>query len=88
VTQPTSLTSSMTWNCTGGVQSTATDPNNWVTTWTYNDSDAWRPTQVSDTGSSIPTNLWYWTGPTAFESTQVLGSGTTVEIIDSTDSLG
>jgi RHS repeat-associated protein len=42
------LTQSYTWNCTGGVQLTATDENNQVTSATYNDAYFWRPNALTD----------------------------------------
>jgi RHS repeat-associated protein len=48
VSEPLSLSRSMTWNCTGGVQLTSTDENNQPTTATYNDAYFWRPASVAD----------------------------------------
>lgn len=48
VSEPLSLSRSMTWNCTGGVQLTSSDENNQPTTATYNDAYFWRPASVAD----------------------------------------
>jgi len=45
---PLSLSRSMTWNCTGGVQLTATDENSKTVTTTYNDPYFWRPASATD----------------------------------------
>lgn len=58
VAEPLSLSKSMTWNCTGGVQLTATDENSQTTTTNYNDAYFWRPASVADpTGAT--TNFCY-----------------------------
>lgn len=43
-----SLSTSMTWNCNGGVQLTSVDANGQTTTTTYNDQYFWRPNVVID----------------------------------------
>jgi RHS repeat-associated protein len=48
ITEPLSLTRSMTWNCIGGLQLTAKDENNQTVTTTYNDPAFWRPNIVTD----------------------------------------
>ncbi len=49
VTPPiTGLSTSATWNCTGGVALTTTDPNGKVTTATYTDPYYWRPASSQD----------------------------------------
>jgi RHS repeat-associated protein len=45
------LSSSQTWNCTGGVQLTSTDENGQTTTASYTDPYFWRPASTTD-----PTN--------------------------------
>ena len=82
VTFPTvgsvTLTRSMSWDCNGGVQLTATDENNQATTYTYSDSNhTWRPTQISwpDGGSTsfgyTDTPGWFAVGRTdTMSSTQ------------------
>src|ERR1043165_9196077 len=49
VSEPLSLSHSMTWNCTGGVQLSATDENGAVTSSTYTpDQYFWRPSKTTD----------------------------------------
>src|SRR5712692_9791882 len=58
-TEPISgLSTSATWNCTGGVQLTAVDENGQTTTTTYNDPYFWRPASVQDPTGAI-TNFCY-----------------------------
>jgi RHS repeat-associated protein len=52
VTEPLSLSQSMTWNCTGGVQLTSTDENIKTTTTAYTDPYFWRPASVTDPSSA------------------------------------
>jgi RHS repeat-associated protein len=54
----TSLSTSQTWNCTGGVQLTAVDENNQTTTTTYSDPYFWRPAYVTDPTGAV-TNYCY-----------------------------
>jgi RHS repeat-associated protein len=55
VSEPLSLSRSMTWNCTGGVLTSVTDENSKTTTTTYaNDPYYWRPDSVTDpTGAAV-----------------------------------
>jgi RHS repeat-associated protein len=47
ISEPLGMSRSFAWNCTGGVQSSATDENNQITSTTWNDPYFWRPAQVS-----------------------------------------
>jgi RHS repeat-associated protein len=59
VTEPLSLSRSMTWNCTGGVQLTATDENSQTITSTYSSDPAfWRPNAITDQANNQWTS-WY-----------------------------
>jgi hypothetical protein len=49
------LTRSMTWNCTGGVQLTATDENAQITTTSYTDPYYWRPASTTDRTGAVTT---------------------------------
>jgi hypothetical protein len=52
------LSTSQTWNCTGGVQLTSTDENSKITTMAYTDPYFWRPASIADpTGAT--TNYCY-----------------------------
>ena len=46
VTEPLTMSRSMTWSCTGGVQLTAVDENTQQTTIVYNDPYFWRPAEI------------------------------------------
>jgi RHS repeat-associated protein len=49
VSEPLSLSRSMTWNCTGGVQTSVTDENGKTVTTAYNtDAYFWRPNAITD----------------------------------------
>jgi RHS repeat-associated protein len=87
VALPLSLTSSQTWNCTGGIKTSATDANGKTTTFTYTDPDYWRITSVTDAASNV-TNMTY-NGATSVESSLVFnGSNSTVDVLKTVDSLG
>jgi RHS repeat-associated protein len=62
VIEPLSLSRSMTWNCTGGVQLSTTDENSQVTSTTYSDSYFWRPASASDQESNS-TGFYYGANP-------------------------
>ncbi len=47
------LSTSKTWNCTGGVQLTSVDENNQANTTTYNDAYFWRPASVTDPTGAV-----------------------------------
>jgi RHS repeat-associated protein len=53
VTEPLSLSRSMTWNCTGGVQLTNLDENSKTTTTAYSDAFFWRPASVTDPAGAV-----------------------------------
>jgi RHS repeat-associated protein len=48
ISEPLGLSRSMTWNCSGGVQTSVTDENSKTTTTAYSDADFWRPASVTD----------------------------------------
>jgi len=48
ITEPLSLSGSVSWNCTGGVLTSVTDENGKTISTTYNDSYFWRPASVTD----------------------------------------
>lgn len=52
VSEPLSLSRSMTWNCTGGVNLTVTDENSQTTTTAYTDPYFWRPASLTDPASA------------------------------------
>jgi RHS repeat-associated protein len=53
VSEPLSLSRSLVWNCTGGVQTSATDENGKVTANTYSDPYFWHPQSVTDAASNV-----------------------------------
>ncbi len=64
VSEPLSLSQSMTWNCTGGVQLTSTDENSKTTATAYNtDPYFWRANAVTDQASNT-INIGYAPGGT------------------------
>ena len=92
VTKPLSLTKSMTWNCTGGVETSITDENGKTTSATYStDPDFWRPNTTTDQESNA-TNMTYTvtsTGVTSVESSLLFnGSVSTSDVLTTQDGLG
>jgi hypothetical protein len=82
LSEPMSLSVSMTWNCTGGVLTQKKDPNGNPTNYTYGDANYWRVTGTSfpDGGSTSTTynfgtnSPWTVTTSTAKDnSTNVTG---------------
>jgi len=87
IAEPLSLSGSMVWNCTGGVEVSVTDENNQTVSITYNDPDFWRPNVVEDQESNV-TNIAY-TGATSAESSlNFNGSISTSDALVTLDSLG
>jgi RHS repeat-associated protein len=86
VNEPLSLTKSMVWSCTGGVQTSVTDENGQPTTVVYNDADFWRPHSVTDPSLAVST-LTY-TGPTSVESSTPLNGTSTSDALITLDTLG
>ncbi|MGD0098247.1 MAG: RHS repeat-associated core domain-containing protein [Terracidiphilus sp.] len=85
----TSLTTSATWNCTGGVMATSTDVNNNVTTYNYGSDPFWRPTSILDAAGNT-TNYTYQT-PSS-NTTEVTmnfnGGASTNDVLTTYDGLG
>jgi len=48
VSEPMSLSRSMAWNCTGGVETSVTDENGHTSSASYTDPDFWRPASNTD----------------------------------------
>lgn len=81
------LSQSMTWNCTGGVETSVTDENGQKTTYTYNDPYYWRINATSDPENNT-TNFTY-ASPTSVEATLNFNSGnSTVDLLTTLDGLG
>jgi RHS repeat-associated protein len=92
----TTLSTSATWNCTGGVQLTSVDENSQTTTTAYTDPYFWRPVSITDPAGAVTTYCYgLVTGSTcAINSNQVetalaFNSGnSTVDNLTTLDSLG
>lgn len=85
ISEPLSLSRSMVWNCTGGVQTSVTDENGEPTTTTYNDAYFWRPNKVTDAASNVA-NFTY-EAQVSVEGSVVFGSSTT-DTLATADGLG
>ena len=77
VVLPNSLSTSMTWNCNGGVELTAQDANGSTTTTNYTDPNFWRPTSVVAPWTSAATTT------TNFTYTPYNTGNQTLENVDS-----
>jgi RHS repeat-associated protein len=87
VSEPLSLSGSMVWNCTGGVETSTTDENSQTVSMTSNDPDFWRISSSSDQESNV-TNVTY-TGQTAMEGALVFNSNaSTSDVLGNVDGLG
>src|SRR6202046_4999014 len=87
VTEPLSLTRSMTWNCTGGVETSVTDENGKTTSAAYStDPDFWRPNSTTDQASNV-TNMTYG-GQTSVESSLLFSTASTADNLTTVDGLG
>jgi len=87
VSKPLSLSKSLTWNCTGGVQLTSVDENNQTTTTAYSDPYFWRPASATDP-TNATANVTY-ASHTQAEAFLTFNSGTsTLDMLATRDSLG
>jgi RHS repeat-associated protein len=87
VNLPLSLSRSMTWNCTGGVQLSATDQNGNSTSTAYTDSYFWRPASATDQLNNTA-NVAYLSA-TATEGTFTFnGNSSTMDGRSKVDGLG
>ncbi len=87
VNGPLSLSSSMTWNCTGGVELSATDANGNVVSTTYSDPYFWRSAKATDQLNNDATMTY--AGPTTAETALTLNSGlSTVDARAKVDGFG
>jgi RHS repeat-associated protein len=86
VSEPLSLSRSMTWDCNGGVMKSSTDENNQPTTAAYTDP-LWRITSATNQG--YPATNYTYPDPNHFESYMNFnGSASTVDTTTQTDGLG
>ncbi len=87
VSEPLTLSRSMTWNCTGGVTTSVTDENGKISSTSFTDAYFWRPHSSTDP-LSVVTNLTY-TGQTSVESSMLFNAnGSTADTLATADSLG
>jgi RHS repeat-associated protein len=88
VSEPLSLSRSMTWNCTGGVQATSVDENIQTVTTTWNDPYFWRPKSFTDQAGYI-TYLAYSVGGTIIDQSLEFNSNNSmVNVAHNLDGLG
>jgi len=87
VNEPLSLSRSMVWNCTGGVQTSVTDENGNTSSAAYTDTYFWRKSSTTDAASNV-TNIAYDSANQA-ESTLLFNSdNSTVDVLSTLDTLG
>ena len=87
VSEPLSLSRSMTWNCTGGIETSLTDENSQPTSYTYSNPDFWRLDSLQDAASDV-VNYTY-TGASSVEGSLLFnGSASTVDVLTTRDGLG
>ncbi len=87
VTEPLSLSMSMTWNCTGGVELTSTDENGKISSTAYTDTHFWRPSSTTDATGAV-TNITYPTFTRTERSMPVNGTASVVDVLQTVDGLG
>jgi YD repeat-containing protein len=75
----------MTWNCTGGVETSATDENGKTTSAAYTDSYFWRPSSTADQLSNTTNNTY--NGQASVEAAMSFGSSTS-DVLATLDGLG
>jgi len=88
---PLNLSTTATWNCTGGVMTSSLDANQQPTSYQYkNDSSFWRPDNMTDALSNV--TAYTYTAPTPTtpaqaESALTFGSST-VDVLATLDTFG
>ena len=81
------LSQSMAWNCTGGVETSATDENGNPASATYSDSYFWRPASSNDPEQN--TTNYAYANPNSVESSLMFNSnGSTTDVLAALDGLG
>lgn len=87
INEPLSLSASAAWNCTGGVQTSATDENGNTVSTSYTDAYFWRPYSFEDQLSNY-TYLTY-TAQTSVESSMTFnGLNSVSDVLNTVDGLG
>jgi RHS repeat-associated protein len=90
VNLPLSLSTSTVWNCTGGVATSATDPNGKITSSSFTDANFWRPASVTDPASAVTSFTYPASSPyNNAESKLLFNSGSSViDALTTVDGLG
>lgn len=83
ISEPLSLSRSITWSCSGAVATSFTDENGQTTTVSYNDPNFWRTTGSTDQENN-QTAFSYSSNDTAVESALTFNGGNSVVDIRST----
>ncbi len=85
---PLGLSVSLTWNCTGGVMTSSTDPNTGLLTTTYNDPNYWQhPSNVTD--QALNSTTISHPSQTASESVLLFNSSqSSVDVLTTLDAMG
>ena len=91
ISEPLSLSRSMSWDCNGGVLLSLTDENGKISSTAYSGSayanDFWRP--YSTTDQSTPGNITYFTYPSATQTESKLSfNNSVVDHLTTVDGLG
>jgi RHS repeat-associated protein len=87
VSEPLSMSRSMTWNCTGGVITQVTDENGQSTMTAYADVYFWRPASVTDPTGAV-TSLFYVSATQTETALTFNRSNSTADTIVTLDGLG
>ncbi len=82
ISEPLNLSRSITWNCTGGVETAVTDENGQTVSTNYSDPYFWRPAAVVDQENN-QTSIAY-PSPTVSESSLSFNNGQSVVDLRST----
>jgi RHS repeat-associated protein len=93
ITEPLSLSRSMTWNCTGAVLTGLTDENNKPSSTSYTDPYFWRPASTTDQAGNITTYTYSpdvnTSLPTQTESKLSFnGNNSVVDVLTAVDGFG
>jgi RHS repeat-associated protein len=88
ISEPLSLSKSIAWSCTGGVETSITDENGKTVSVSYTDAYFWRPQSVTDQLSNV-TDLTY-SGQTSTEISMLFNSSnsSTTDLLTTVDGLG
>jgi RHS repeat-associated protein len=87
INEPLGMSTSTTWNCTGGVAASATDENAKITTITRNDPNYWRVNSLTDPALYVVNSTYSLA--TSVESSMIFNSNTSIaDLLTTLDSLG